>query len=86
MNNARNDSGFSRAGFIWIARRFLAGTSMLALALASASPLSAAPQRAAGAPQLVLDKARHDFGEVFAGEDLTHVFWVRNIGNVPLEL
>ncbi len=59
---------------------------MLALALVNVPSMTASSQRAAGAPQLVLENARHDFGEVFAGEDLSHVFWVRNIGSAPLEL
>ena len=59
---------------------------LLALLLALVPSMSVASQRAAGAPQLVLDSSRHDFEEVFAGEDLSHVFWVRNIGSAPLEL
>jgi hypothetical protein len=86
MAKPRNDSGVSAKGPREIARMVLAGTTVLALALIPGHSVSAAAQRAAGAPQLVLDSIRHDFGEVFAGEDLSHVFQVRNIGNVPLEL
>jgi len=86
MNRASNDSGFSAARSIGILRGSLAGTTVLAIALTAVSFVSSNSQLAAGAPQLVLDKARHEFGEVFAGEDLSHVFWVRNIGTAPLEL
>lgn len=37
-------------------------------------------------PQLVIDKTRHDFGEVFTGEQLSQVFLARNVGSSPLEL
>ena len=86
MNKASNDSGFSTEGLIGIAHGFLAGTTVLALALTLAPSMGQASQRSPGAPQLVLDNPRHDFGEVFAGEDLSHVFWVRNVGSAPLEL
>jgi hypothetical protein len=33
-----------------------------------------------------MDATVRDYGEVFAGEELEHVFWVRNIGDAPLEL
>lgn len=38
------------------------------------------------APVLNIDKTQHDFGEVFVGEELVHVFSVRNEGSAPLEL
>ena len=69
-----------------IVRRFFAATAVLALVLTSVSPARAASQLSAGVPQLVVDNIRHEFGEVFAGEDLMHVFRVRNIGTAPLEL
>jgi len=37
-------------------------------------------------PEAVIDSNKYDFGEVFIGETLEHVFWVRNLGSVPLEL
>jgi hypothetical protein len=37
-------------------------------------------------PWLSIDKTEHNFGEVFAGEELEHVFTVRNTGTAPLEL
>ena len=69
-----------------IARMVLASTVVLAIALTLAHSISAASQGQGGVPKLTLESARHDFGEVFAGEDLSHVFLVRNSGSVPLEL
>ena len=86
MTTSRNYACFLAKESIEIARVVLALTTVLALALSPAHSKSAAAQSPAGVPQMVLDKARHDFGEVFAGEDLSHVFLVRNIGSVPLEL
>ena len=40
----------------------------------------------ARAPELMIDSTEHDFGDVFVGEELMHVFSVRNAGPVPLEL
>jgi hypothetical protein len=37
-------------------------------------------------PRLVIDSTKKDFGEVYAGEELEHVFTVRNEGDAPLEL
>ena len=65
---------------------FLVVTTVVALAFTLVQSTSAASQVAAAVPQLALDGVRHDFGEVFAGEDLMHVFWVRNTGTAPLEL
>ena len=48
---------------------------------------SASPQKkSAASPELVIDGTRRDFGEVFVGEELSHVFTVRNVGTAPLEL
>ncbi len=38
------------------------------------------------APELIIDGTQRDFGDVFVGEELMHVFSVRNNGPVPLEL
>ena len=56
------------------------------LALTSLPATNASSPLAAGDPHLVVDNARYEFGEMFAGEDLSHVFWVRNNGTAPLEL
>ena len=40
----------------------------------------------ARAPEVILDSTKRDFGDVFAGEELVHVFSIRNDGPVPLEL
>jgi hypothetical protein len=52
---------------------------------ACALPLSNACTQA-GAPELLIDSTRRDFGDVFAGELLEQVFVVRNDGSAPLEL
>ena len=57
-----------------------------ALALSLLASIAVPAQQRAPQPLLALDKNRHDFWEVFAGEDLSHVFWIRNLGVAPLEL
>lgn len=37
-------------------------------------------------PVLTIVETEHDFGDVFTGEELTHVFRVRNDGSGPLEM
>jgi len=37
-------------------------------------------------PEVVMETTTRDFGEVFAGEELVHQFYVRNVGTKPLEL
>jgi hypothetical protein len=55
--------------------------------LAARADLSDAAQKSASPlPQFVIDKTLHDFGEVFAGEQLYSIFTVTNVGNAPLEL
>lgn len=57
------------------------------IASAAALTVYAARQRAAVAlPEVKIENTRHDFGEVFVGEDISHVFTVRNFGPAPLEL
>ena len=59
----------------------------VAIVSATALPVYAAWQRAAVAlPEVKIESTRHDFGEVFVGEDISHVFTVRNFGPAPLEL
>ena len=50
------------------------------------SSSASAQKKSAASPQLVIDSTRRDFGEVFVGEELSHVFTVRNVGTAPLEL
>ena len=52
---------------------------------ACALPVSNARAQA-GAPELLIDSTRRDFGDVFAGELLEQVFVVHNAGSAPLEL
>jgi hypothetical protein len=37
-------------------------------------------------PYVVMDTNRRDFGDVFAGEELMQIFYVRNAGSKQLEL
>lgn len=53
---------------------------MLLLALTG---LTANPVQAAG-PKIVLDKADYDFGQVFEGQKVDHVFRFQNAGDAPL--
>jgi hypothetical protein len=68
------------------ARAFLDGLATVAIVITVFASVTANSQRGASPPRLVLEKPRHDFGETFAGEDLSHVFWVRNLGAAALEL
>jgi hypothetical protein len=47
----------------------------------SKSPAASKPQA-----QAVLDATRRDYGDVFEGEELEHIFNVRNTGNAVLTL
>ncbi|HET9530153.1 MAG TPA: hypothetical protein VFQ92_07375 [Blastocatellia bacterium] len=65
-----------------IARSLVALTALL-IAFAFQTPAQASQ---AALPQVAIESARHDFGEAFVGEELMHVFIVRNTGDAPLEL
>jgi hypothetical protein len=54
--------------------------------LPSASAGLARQRQAVALPEVKIDSTRHDFGDVFLGEDISHVFTVRNFGPAPLEL
>jgi hypothetical protein len=63
------------------------GTLLIASALLLFTPASSASQQSAGrAPVAVVNSTEHDFGEVFAGEEVWHTFNVHNAGTAPLEL
>jgi hypothetical protein len=47
---------------------------------------SASAQAGKQYPEILVEKTRHDFGEIFAGEELSCSFLVRNVGLTPLEL
>lgn len=46
----------------------------------------AAQQVGPARAQVVLDTTRHDYGEVFAGEELDYPYNILNAGTAPLEL
>lgn len=79
---ARNNNRLSlrvarKKGIRNIMKRFLC---LLLLALTG---LTAMPVQAAG-PKIVLDKADYDFGQVFEGQKVDHVFRFQNAGDAPL--
>lgn len=45
-----------------------------------------AAQGAKPLPVFAIDKTERDFGDVFIGEDIVQVFYVRNLGAATLEL
>lgn len=53
---------------------------MLLLALVGLVPVAAS----AAGPKLVVAKAEHDFGQVFEGQKVDHVFRFQNAGDAPL--
>ena len=60
---------------------------LVILLLIPVSPLSISAQtRPVGLPKVVVNKTDHNFGEVFAGEELMAVFGISNVGSAPLEL
>jgi hypothetical protein len=60
--------------------------SALPIPTAQAGQAGAGQNGARGLPEFVIDKTLHDFGEVFAGEEVQGLFIVNNVGNAPLEL
>jgi hypothetical protein len=54
---------------------------MLLVALFSSGPLSAQEYKG---PRMELKEARHDFGKVVQGTQVSYVFEVRNAGAEPL--
>jgi hypothetical protein len=61
--------------------------ALIAWIAVPASPISSASiVTAAPSPKVVMDESRHEFGDVYAGEQFFHVFIVHNAGTVPLEL
>ena len=72
-----NRSELRRAGFT--------GAVVVLLALLLAMHAPHAHARSSGA-KVVVPEYRHDFGDVFAGQFMDHVFSIRNEGTVPLTL
>jgi hypothetical protein len=73
-------------------KRRLLRAGLPVLALIAGMFVFAAPStatsvdRSVASPELVIDGTRKDFGEIFVGEELDHIFTVRNVGTAPLEL
>ena len=72
-----NRSEVGRGGFTG------AGVVLLALLLAANAPHAHAGNSSA---KVVVPEYRHDFGDVFAGQFMDHVFTIRNEGTAPLTL
>jgi len=64
-------------------KTFLAVLPLFSAALMTFGPGARAYQ---GRPKAVVDYTRYDFGVVFTGEQLFHVFSIRNEGSAPLTL
>ena len=60
--------------------------TVLPVAAAKPGQAGAGEKGARSLPEFVIDKTHHDFGEVFAGEEIQSLFIVNNRGNAPLEL
>jgi hypothetical protein len=73
-------------GCNWSIKALFALQAAIAFVITLVASAPAYSQSGASRPRLILEKARHDFGETFAGEDLSHAFWVRNVGATALEL
>ena len=71
-----------------LTERTIAGPLAILLLSPGLAPANAAlsQKRTDPQPALVIDRSRHDFGVVFAGEVLSCVFNVRNMGGKTLEL
>ena len=54
------------------------------LLLLASLPRVARAEAPVDAPRAVLEESTHDFGEVWEGEALRHVFRFRNGGSAPL--
>ena len=59
---------------------------LTALLVAAMVAVARAAQGAKPLPVFAIDKTERDFGDVFLGEDLVQVFYVRNLGAAALEL
>ena len=73
-------------GCNWPVKALFALQAAIAVVITLVGSAPAYSQSGPSRPRLVIEKARHDFGETVAGEDLSHAFWVRNVGAAALEL
>ena len=67
-------------------KRVLVVVALYLAALPIAAVGQTGQKGASRLPQLVIDKTLHDFGEVFAGEEIYSTFTVTNLGDAVLEL
>src|SRR5687767_13692627 len=72
-------------GNVWLVQALSEAIIVVAIVMTVVA-VPAYSQGGASPPRVVLEKPRYDFGETFAGEDLSHAFWVRNLGTTVLEL
>src|SRR5579862_5585629 len=71
------------------ARSFLrpaVALTLIAMFVGAPSWPALALARSADGPQLVIDSPNHNFGDVFSGEQISHVFHIRNSGTGELQL
>lgn len=64
---------------------FILMAAGLTISLLSADAF-AQQDKTTAAPVFVIDATKYDFGDLFAGEQMTHYFRIRNTGNAPLQL
>ncbi len=70
----------------WLTAQSNAGQSKNKTQAKSQAKTLPAPQPAKPTAEAIIDSTKHDFGEVFAGEELEHTFTIRNVGLGALEL
>jgi hypothetical protein len=75
-------SSFPRSNRVYALMLMAAGLMMSLLG----TQTLAQQNKTTEAPVFEIDATRHDFGDLFAGEQSTHYFHVRNTGNVPLQM
>lgn len=67
-------------------RRIDRSTTLLLGAIAGALLATSGCKRAAGAPAIACDEPEYNYGTVAEGEEIKHVFTVKNRGTGPLKI